>query len=106
MAKEINWRDPDTLVDINAWQAFEVLAQISAHFKQSTTDSSTHDALESLDASAEAAAFASACNSLGARMRSMHDCRPALRQQADQRRETKLDPDEEYAANCRAFHRK
>jgi hypothetical protein len=105
--REPNWRDPSTLVGINAWQAFEVLAEIGKAFKQPTTDSSTHDTrLDSLDVTREARQFADACNSLGARLRSAHDCRPSLRQQADERREAKLDPFEEYAANCRRFHRR
>jgi hypothetical protein len=106
MAREVNWRDPDSLVDINAWQAFEVLQAISAHFKQSTTDSRTHDErLDSMDGSAEAASFADAANALGRKLRSAGDCRPGLRQQADAKRE-QVDPALEYAENCRAFHRK
>jgi hypothetical protein len=105
--REPNWRDPSTLVGINAWEAFQVLAQIGAAFKQPTTDSSTHDErLDSLDVTREARQFADACNSLGSRLRARSDCRPGLRVAADERRQSKLTPDEEYAANCRAYHRR
>jgi hypothetical protein len=101
--REPDWRDPSTLHDISAFQAMQVLAAIGAHFKQSTVDA--HDErLDSMDASQEAAAFADAANALGRRLRSQKDCRPALRQQADERREQ--DPALEFAENCRAFHRK
>ena len=113
---EIDWRDPSTLHDLSAFQAMEVLAKIGAELRQPTRGSSTHDQLtttlleerrlEAMDATAEATAFADACNALGRKIRSAGDCGPALRQKADERRESKLDPFEEYAQNCRAYHRR
>jgi len=108
--REPNWRDPSTLVGINAWEAFQVLAQIGAAFKQPTTDSSTHDErLDSLDVTREALEFATLANRLGSRMRSAHDCRPQLRQQADERRQTKMTAAEEaaeFAEQARQYHRR
>ena len=106
MRKQIDWRDPSTLHDINAFQAFQVLAEISAHFRQSTTDARTNDEFANMDATAEARAFADNANALGRRLRSQKDCRPTLRQQADERRETKLDDAEEFAANAKRYHRR
>ncbi|HWY03019.1 MAG TPA: hypothetical protein VNX60_05075 [Candidatus Acidoferrum sp.] len=115
MRKEINWRDASTLTNLSAFQAMQVLAEISAAFRQSTIDAGTHDALgsivRSIDASDEAKTFADACNSLGRKIRSAKDCRPGLRQAADQKRDEarKLTADEEaaeFAANARAYHRR
>jgi len=107
--REVNWRDASSLRNINAWEAFEILSQIGAHFKRPTTDAGTQDEFANIDASSEAVEFCSAANRLGSRLRARGDCRPQLRIDADERRQTKLTPDEEaaeFAANARAYHRR
>jgi hypothetical protein len=104
----IDWRDVTSLHDINATQALMILGEIGNHFSQPTRDSSLLEdqRLNVMDGSAEAASFADAANALGRKLRSAHDCRPTLRQLADEKRETKLDPDEEFAANAKRYHRR
>ena len=108
MAREINWRDTSTLKNLSAFQAMQVLAEIGAHFRQSTLDSLTRDErLGSIDATPEAVAFADSANALGRRLRASRDCRPSLRVSADEKREAKqLDPAAEFAENARRYHRR
>jgi hypothetical protein len=116
--REPNWRDLSTLHDISAFQAIQVLAQIGADFSTETRDqqlSLTHDQalaqliedkrFAAMDASQEAVQFCDAANSLGRRLRSLKDCRPALRQAADEKRE-QMTPEEEFAFAARQYHRK
>jgi hypothetical protein len=104
--KAPDWRDVSTLHDISAFQAMQVLAQIGVAFSPSQTIDTHDERLDSMDASAEAAAFADACNSLGTRLRARNDCRPGLRVRSEEKKREEMDPALEFAENCRAFHRR
>jgi len=102
--KEVDWRDSSTLHDLSAFEAMQVLTQISEALKYSTRDEAlTHDQRFGLDVSVEAAEFAAAANRLGSRLRSAGDCRPGLRVAADEKRQA--DPAQDFAEQARRHHR-
>ena len=111
---KIDWRNTKSLSELNASEALQVLGMISEALKHSEpqqTMDATDPRVLAINDSAEAIAFADACNALGRKMRAVHDCRPQLRQAADAKRETRqrTSPEEDasdYASSCKAYHRK
>jgi hypothetical protein len=116
----IDWRQPKSLENLTASEALLILGQISESLnsKKETTETRDSGSFEArrfnalVNGSDEARQFADAARRFHRRATAAHDCRPALRVAADERRVTdapQKTPEElasEYASACREHHRK
>jgi len=105
-----DWRKSETLDDLTTAEALMVLGQITealASRQTQTVDTQDYSRLDLMAASPEGQELRDAALKFHRRARAAEDCRPTLRQTADERRE--LTPEEvadDFASQARAFHRK
>ncbi len=107
----VNWRETKSLGELSPSEALLALGQITEALASPQTRE-TNDApssrYELLEVSPEAQELADAARRFHRRARAAEDCRPELRQVADERREA-LTADEDaaaYATAMRQCHRK
>lgn len=109
----IDWRESESLENLTAAQALQVLGAITealAH-PQETMDADPR--MVALGTSVEAEELRQAALRFHRKGIAVHDCRPTLRESADERRQTqdeqKKSPEEdaaEFAAACKQHLRK
>ena len=93
-------------------QALMKLGEITALLEkqesqhQPATDHAIDRMLANIDGSPEAVEFCIAANALGRRLRGVADCRPSLRERAEDSRRDSVDLAVEFAENARQFHRR
>jgi hypothetical protein len=96
--------EPTTIADAIA--RLDQLIALLERSPRATQDAEFDRRLSTIDSTPEAFAFCEAANALGRKMRGVVDCRPALRQRAEDAREVEEDPAVEFAAAAKKFHRK